>query len=146
MRRVVTVERSVEIARPAPDVFAYLSDLERLPEWQSTVSEVRVEGPVAEGARMHDVREFMGRRAATTLEVSRHDPPRRLSLRVVDGPVKYEIDHVLTESGGRTRVEVAARANVPGMFGFAARPMLKAAERQLAADLERLKQVLEAAS
>jgi carbon monoxide dehydrogenase subunit G len=143
MPRVVTLEQTVEIARPAADVFAFLTDVERLPEWQSTVSEVSVEGPLAEGTRIHDVREFMGRRAASTLEVSQLENPHAFALRVVEGPVRYEIDHELEEHEGRTRVTVRARAEVPGLLGLAARPLLKGAERQLRADLERLRSVLE---
>lgn len=140
---MVTVEQSVEIARPIVEVFAYVTDVERLPEWQSTVSEVRAEGAIAPGTRVHDVREFLGRRAATTLEVTRVEPPHRFSLHVVEGPVRYELDHELSESGGGTRVRVSARASVPGVLGIAARPMIKAAERQLRTDLEHLKGVLE---
>lgn len=145
MRRVVRVEGNVEIARAREDVFAFLTDVERFPEWQATVSEIGADGPVVEGARIHDVREFMGRRAASTLEVVRLDAPRLFALRVVDGPLRYEIDHSLGErDGARTSLTVSARADVPGLFGFAARPMVKAAERQLRSDLERLRDLLEA--
>lgn len=140
---MVTVEERVEIARPAGEVFAVLTDVQRFPEWQSTVSEIRADGPVVEGARIHDVREFMGRRAASTLEVVRLDPPRLFALRTVEGPLRYEIDHALREVDGGTSVTVAARAHVPGLLGLAARPMVKAAERQLRADLERLRELLE---
>ena len=141
---MITLEHSVEIDRPAAEVFDYLADVERLPEWHSSVREVQADGPVAVGSRFRDVRELMGRRAASTLEVTALDRPERFSLRAVEGPIKYEIDHVLTETDGRTSVRVVGRANVPGLFGFAARPMVKAAERELKGDLARLKQVLEA--
>jgi uncharacterized membrane protein len=143
MPRVVNVEQSIEIGRPAGDVFAFLTEVERFPEWQSSVSEIRVDGPIAEGARIHDVREFMGRRAASTLEVARLDAPRLFTLRVVEGPLRYEIDHSLRELDGRTTLTVSARAKVPGLFGFAARPLVKAAERELRADLERLRDLIE---
>ena len=140
---MVTLEHAVLVDRPIDDVFAYLTDLEKLPEWQSSVSEVDVDGQVEEGARFVEVREFMGRRARSTLEVDVCEPSRRFSVRVVEGPITYEVDHRLEERNGRTHLAVSARAKVPGLFGFAARPLVKRAERELRADLERLKGRLE---
>jgi uncharacterized protein YndB with AHSA1/START domain len=106
---VITVEHTVEIDRPIAEVFAFLTDVERLPEWQASVSEVDVDVPVGPGARFRDVREFMGRRAASTLEVTTYEPPRRFSLRVAEGPIAYEIDHKLEEVGDGTSVTFSGR-------------------------------------
>jgi uncharacterized membrane protein len=141
---VVTLEHAVLVDRPTEDVFAFLTDLEKLPEWQSSVSEVQVDGRVEQGSRFVETREFMGRRARSILEVDVYEPSRRFSVSVVEGPIKYEVDHRLEERDGRTSLAVSARAKVPGLFGFAARPLVKGAGRELRADLERLKTRLEA--
>jgi uncharacterized membrane protein len=140
---VVTLDQSIEIDRPPEEVFAYLTDISRLPEWQSSVSEVTADGPVREGSRVVETREFMGRRARSTLEVAEYQPSRRFVLRTVDGPITFEVDHRLEHRLDRTHLTISARAKVPGLFGFAARPFVKSAERELRADLERLKELLE---
>jgi uncharacterized membrane protein len=140
---VVTLERAVVVECPIDDVFAYLTDLARLPEWQSSISEVHVDGRVEEGTRFVETREFMGRRVRSTLEVAAFEPSRRFMLRTVEGPLRFEVDHRLEDRNGQTYVAISARAKLPGLFGFAARPLMKGAERELRGDLERLKRRLE---
>jgi uncharacterized membrane protein len=55
---VPDVHESIEIERDAGSVFAYVTDLPRQPEWQDTVTDVRVEGdgPVRVGTRVHETR------------------------------------------------------------------------------------------
>ena len=67
---MIEVEHTLEIARPVEEVFAYLTDVARLPEWQSSAESAELEGELREGARIKEVRAFMGRRATSTLEVS----------------------------------------------------------------------------
>jgi uncharacterized protein YndB with AHSA1/START domain len=140
---VITVEHTVEIDRPIEEVFAYLTDVERLPEWQASVSEVHADGPVGAGSRFRDVREFMGRRAASTLEVSTYEPPRRFSLRVVEGPIQYEIDHTLEEVGDRTSVRFSGRGETTRVPRLLRGVVERAVERQLVQDADALKRVLE---
>ena len=140
---MVTVEHTIEIDRPIDEVFAYLTDVQRLPEWQSSVTWVQPPESMAAGARVEELREFMGRRAKSTLEVDAYEPPARFALRAVEGPVRYDVDHRLQDVGGRTRMAVVGTAKVPGMLSFAARPLVKGIERQLRADLGRLKELLE---
>jgi uncharacterized protein YndB with AHSA1/START domain len=140
---VIAVEHTVEVDRPIDEVFAYLVDVERLPEWQAGVSEVRADGPIEQGARFRDVREFMGRRASSTLEVTAFEPPRRFAVRVVDGPIAYEIDHGLEESNGRTSVTFSGRGETSRVPRLMRGMVERAVERQLAKDADALKRVLE---
>ena len=89
---------TVEIARPAADVFALLTDVSRVPEWQASAIESRADGPLAEGVRIHERRHFLGHDGDTELEVSAFEPGRRLALRTLQGPVKLVIDHLLEET------------------------------------------------
>src|SRR5438128_214796 len=60
---------SEEIARPPEDVFAYLTDVSKLPEWQSSAISAESDGPVREGTRIREQRKFVGRDLRTELEV-----------------------------------------------------------------------------
>ncbi len=53
---------TVEIDRPQAEVFAYLNELDRHPEWQEDLisSKIASEGPVGVGARATDKRKVPG--------------------------------------------------------------------------------------
>ena len=140
---MVRVALTIEIARPADEVFAYLTDLARLPEWQETVLESRADGTLAEGVRIHERRRFLGREAETELEVEAFEPWRRLALRTLHGPVDLSIDHVLAEADGHTKLHVEAKARPGGLLRFAGPAIAARARRELRSDFERLKRLLE---
>jgi uncharacterized protein YndB with AHSA1/START domain len=132
------------IERPVEEVFDYLTDVARLPEWQDSAESVELDGEVGVGARFREVRSFMGRRATSTLEVTEHDPPRRFSLHVVEGPIRYAVEHALEDIEGHTRITFVGRGEtkrVPRLMRGTVRRMV---ERQFVKDLQTLKRVLEA--
>ena len=140
---MVRVELTIEIARSPDEVFAYLTDLERLPEWQESALESRADGPLAEGVRIHERRRFLGREAESELEVKAFEPGRRLALTTLRGPVDLSIDHVLEETDGQTKLRVTAKARPGGLLRLAGPAVAARAWRELRSDFERLKELLE---
>jgi uncharacterized protein YndB with AHSA1/START domain len=140
---VVRVEHTVEIALPARDVFAALTDVELVPEWQASAIESRADEPLAEGVRIHERRHFLGHDAETELEVTAFEPDRRLALRTLRGPVKLTIDHELAETDGRTTLHVTAEGRPHGLLRFAGPAVTAKARHELRRDFERLKAILE---
>ena len=140
---MIEVEHTLEIERPVEDVFAYLTDVARLPEWQSSAESAELEGDLAEGARIKEVRKFMGRHATSTLEVTEYDPPRRFSLHVVDGPIEYAVEHALEAVDGRTRITFVGRGGTGRVPRLMHGTVRRAVERQFLKDLEALKDRLE---
>ena len=140
---MVRVEVTVEIARPADEVFALLTDVARVPEWQASAVESRADGPLAEGVRIPERRTFLGHEAETELEVSVCEPGRRLALRTLRGPVKLSIDHVLEETDGRTALYVTAQGRPDGLLRLAGPAVAHRARQELRRDFERLKAILE---
>jgi uncharacterized protein YndB with AHSA1/START domain len=142
---VIEVEHTLEIDRPAEEVFEYLTDVSRLPEWQSSAASAELDGKLREGARIREVRTFMGRRAASTLEVTEYEPPSRFSLRVVDGPIRYSVEHALEALDGRTLVTFVGRGEPRGVPRLMQGAVRRAVERQFVKDLEAFKRNLESA-
>jgi uncharacterized protein YndB with AHSA1/START domain len=140
---VIEVEHTLEIARSPEEVFDYLADVARLPEWQESAESVEVDGDLGEGSRFREVRSFMGRRATSTLEVTEYDRPRRFSLHVVEGPVKYAVEHALEGSGGRTQVTFVGRGDIDRVPRLMRGTVRRMVERQFVKDLEALKRALE---
>jgi uncharacterized protein YndB with AHSA1/START domain len=81
---------SVEIDRSPEDVFAYVTDPSRFPEWQDAVVSARLEGsgPVQPGSRVQLTRRMGKREQTMTSELTEYSPPRSYAFRVIDGPVR----------------------------------------------------------
>jgi carbon monoxide dehydrogenase subunit G len=143
---MVRFELSVDIDRPLHEVWEYLTDPERVPEWQSSAqsSHQVSDGPMRVGTRLRDERRFMGRRATSDVEVSEYEPECLFTLHGLSGPVRFTVRHRLSENGSGTRLDVEAEAD-PGGIGRFMRPVIeRAAGHELRGDFTRLKEKLEA--
>jgi len=143
---MVRIEFSLVVERPAEEVFAYLTDPERLPEWQAGVLEARKESsePMGVGTRMQDVRTFLGRKIDSTVEVTAYDPPKVFGLKTVTGPVPFEITHTLEAANGGTRITFRGEGEPGGFFKLAEPIVARTAERRFKTDFETLKELVEA--
>jgi carbon monoxide dehydrogenase subunit G len=141
---MASFEVIVEVARPPADVFAYLTDVSKLPEWQSTASEAELYGAVRVGARIRERRHFLGRDMRTELEVTVYDPPGRFDVRSSGGPAAFAIRHTLSPTADGTRLRAEVDVTLSRIMRFAAQGPLKIAEREFRGDFARLKHLLEA--
>jgi carbon monoxide dehydrogenase subunit G len=132
----VRAELTIEIQRSPDEVFAFMTDVSHLPEWQAGVkSAERRDG------RIEEARSIFGRELHTTLAIVEEEPPHVFTLRALDSPVPFTVRHELEPAdGGGTRLTVTADGDVPG---FAAGLLARRAEKQFRKDFERLKQILE---
>jgi carbon monoxide dehydrogenase subunit G len=134
----VRAEVVVQIERTPEEVYAYLTDVSNLPEWQSGVHAAR-----RAGTKIHESRHMLGRELHTTLEVEEEEPPRLFVLRALDSPVPVTVRHELQPSGGGTKLTVVGEGDAGLLPGFAAGIMARRAEKQFRKDFERLKRLLE---
>lgn len=135
--------RTIEIARPPEDVFAYITDVDNLSRWQPTVREVRWDGELAPGSEFEETRELLGRRARSKLEVTVLAHPREFAIRIVEGPVPLTVRHLLEPTAGGTLLTLEAEGEAGGLMRLAAPIAERAAARQAGQDLERLKRLVE---
>lgn len=143
----MAIHESVEIGRPPQEVFAYVGDLARHPEWQERLlaATVEGEGPIGVGTRVRQTRRVGGGTREFTLEVTEHDPPHRLEFRGVDGPVRPHGRITLEplEAGQRTRYSAQLDFEGHGLGLLLAPLVRRDARRQLPDSLQRLKHHLE---
>ena len=123
-----TVE-SIEIARRPEDVFAYVTDPSRLPEWQRSVVAVRLEGdaPLAVGSRAVVTRRVGRREQAMTAELTELNSPSSWAVRGIDGPVRGIVKGTIEPLGDGERARVTqaarpARRSTAGVDGDAPEP------------------------
>lgn len=141
------ITSTIEIDRPPQDVFAYLDDVEKHSEWQSSLISSRVEtaGPIGVGTRVSDTRNVPGGPREVTYEITEHEPPRKSSWRGLDGPVR-PVGSVLVEpvdSGARSRVTLELDLEGHGLGVLIAPFARMQARKQVPADQAKLKQILE---
>jgi uncharacterized membrane protein len=130
----------VTIDRPVGEVFAYVTDVRKVPEWQESAESAEW---IEEGKRFRERRQFMGRTAELELEVTALEPGRRFDVRAVKSPITFEIRHSFDGAGGGTLLRVHGEAKLGGALRFAAGVAKRQAERQFRSDFQRLKAVLE---
>ena len=139
------IATSVEIGRSPEDVFAYLADFARHPEWQEGLVSVMVEteGAMRVGTRVVHRRKLGPQTVATTSELTAYDPPHLVSFRGIDGPIRAEGSQRVEPAGNGSRVFFEMELEGHG-FGKLMLPMArKQAARQVAASHEKLKRILE---
>jgi uncharacterized membrane protein len=143
---MITVEKSVQINKPVADVFAYVTDYVNTTKWQGGVESVEVEGDAnAVGGKYTEVRKFLGREMKTTLEITVFEPNAKWAAKALSGPVPYEATTTFEASNGGTKVTTHVDGEPSGFFKMAQGAVQKQLDKSLEEDMQRLKEMLEAA-
>jgi uncharacterized protein YndB with AHSA1/START domain len=97
----------VDISRPPADVYSYVTDPTRFPEWQDDVVSVRMEKgePTQVGTRFVTVRRMGAVERPMTQEVTDVDPDHYWACRAIDGVIRPNATITLEplDDGARTR-------------------------------------------
>jgi uncharacterized protein YndB with AHSA1/START domain len=149
MSAIVT---SIEVDRPAAEVFAYATDPARFSEWQKGVVDGHMDGSTGEagspavGAQCVTTRRIGGANRPSTAELVRIDPPRTWSVRGIDGPIRAAVD-VLVEpvTGARSRLTISVDFTGHGIGKILVPLMIRReARKEMPDNIASLKQNLEA--
>jgi len=142
---MIKVESTIVINRPLGEVFAFIADPTNNAKWQEGLIESRLDspGPVTLGSKITDIRKFIGRQLESKLEVTAYEADKMISLKVVSGPLPFEITQTFTSVAGGTKIDLVAQGEPGGFFKLAEGLVKKQLEDQLAGNNARLKKVLE---
>lgn len=85
---------SIEVERPAAEVFAYATDPTKFHEWQRDVvsGSMNSEGSPEVGDHCRTTRRIGGRERTSTSELVRLEPPHAWAVRGIDGPIRAQVD------------------------------------------------------
>jgi uncharacterized protein YndB with AHSA1/START domain len=141
------IEERVTIAKPAEEVYAFMSAAENIPLYCSNIVEyTQTAGEGVEvGARHHAVVKVAGRKLEFTDETTEVDAGKRVVSRSDDGPIPYTLAITMEESDGGTLVVWHQETDsYGGFFGKLADPVVtKMYARDVRANLENAKTILE---
>lgn len=131
------VSRTLVVARPAEEVFAYLQDFTTTEEWDpGTVRTTRLEGDGGVGTRYRNVSRFLGRETELEYVVEEADSPRLLRLRGENKTVVSEDTMTLTPTSAGTELTYRAEFTFKGPARLVA-PLLAPAFKRLGDEAEK---------
>lgn len=135
---------AITIDRSTADVFAYLADLEHLPQWNYALESTTKtsEGPVGVGSRYRQIR-TIPTRSEESLEVTAYEPDSKLSLQGDLGPFQSDVDYLLVPDGDGTLLTNTMHLQPSGAVRLIAPLAAFKVKAAVAANLEALKQLLE---
>lgn len=143
---MVRVDVETTISRPVEEVFAYLSNIDRQPEWVSPLTDSRKtsSGPTGVGTTYQQTAKFLGRRMDMNCEITGYQAPTLYAFRAKNGPMHMEMQFTLTPGGSEsTKVTQVVEGESAGFFKLADPILARTMKKQFVADLETLKTLLE---
>jgi uncharacterized protein YndB with AHSA1/START domain len=143
---MVKVKGTVVINRPIEEVFAFLTNPDKAPQWQGLILESKQtsEGKVDMGTTGQVVSQFLGRRIESTWEVTEYELNRKASFKTTSGPFPYTNSATLESVDEGTEVTLMAEYEVGGFFKLAEPIVARMAQRQADTDYANLKDLIEA--
>ena len=133
---------SVELPQPPDQVFPWLLDEDKVPQWTSDLKSYAVHGAPGVGAHAVQTLDLAGG-IKLDMEITRYEPPSGLAMRAETNGVQLTSSYSLQPSGTGTTLTQELDAKASGMqakmmVGIV-RPRL---EKKVTTDLERLRGVL----
>ncbi len=138
----IDFEHSIEIERPAAEVFAFVSDFENNPRWQSGMKACRWTSETREdvGATYAQEARFLGRRIETHFRVTEFEPGASVSIESTRGTFPIQVTRRVEPMGDvRCRVVAHIRGQPTGVL----RLFGGMVQRSVARDYLALKALLE---
>lgn len=143
---MLEVEASVEIDRPAADVFAYLADMSNNPKWQRGMKACTwtSEPPLQLGSTYDQEASFGGKKIVSSFEVVEFTEGSRIRIKTTGGTMPIDVTRTVeTNADGTANVGAVVRGDASGVFKIAAPLMKMMVGASVRKDYARLKAVLE---
>ncbi len=137
-------EYRVTINRPAADVFAFLADGERGPEWRDGIVEIKKLSGDGIGAQYkQSVRGPGGRSVAADYAITEFAPTSLLAFVATAGPVRPRGRYEIRESADGTAVTFTLDADLTGLKKLLMGGMVSRTMESEVRSLDKAKRVLE---
>jgi uncharacterized protein YndB with AHSA1/START domain len=140
------LESNVLINRPIEEVFAFMTDVEKMSQWMAELVEAKQTsgGLVGGGTTLSAVANPLGRRAESTQEVTEYEPNRKFAFKSTSGPAESKDEYTFESVEGGTKVIRVAEAEMSGLFKLAEPVVARMMRRQFETNFAHLKDLLEA--
>ncbi|WP_144127953.1 SRPBCC family protein [Catellatospora sichuanensis] len=91
---MAAITTTIQVERPAADVFSYVTDPTRFHEWQQGVvgGHMDTAAEPTVGTRCVTTRRIGGKNRSSVSTVTRIDPTKRWAVQGIDGPIRATVD------------------------------------------------------
>jgi uncharacterized protein YndB with AHSA1/START domain len=139
---VPSFSHSVELPKPPAEVFPWLLEQDKVPQWTSDLERYDVDGPLRVGAHVTQKLSVAGG-IVLNMEIIRFDPPSGAETAFETNGVKVSSAYSLEPSGAGSRLTQTLDAKASGFTAKMLIPIVQGRlETKLQQDLERLRGVL----
>ena len=137
----------ITIMRPPEEVFAFITNFENNPQWQSGMKSCKFtsEGAVGVGTTYEQVASFLGKTIVTSFEVIEYEPHRRVRFVSRQSTFPLRILRSVEPIDGGTHVHAVIEGEPTGFLFTLLGPLLdRMVTRSINRDYAKLKALLEA--
>jgi uncharacterized membrane protein len=144
MLNMIKLEDNVTINRSPDKVFAFTTDINNNPKWQSDILEIEqiTDGTFGRGSIYRCVNIFMGQRFETEAKISEYIPAQKCSYQINAGTINGENSFIYEPVNGGTKFTTRVSLRL-GFLTLAGGLFKRKAKEQIKKDLNRLKKILE---
>jgi uncharacterized protein YndB with AHSA1/START domain len=140
---VIRFETDVRIGRPIEDVFDYVSNPGKFPDWNSAVVAVRER---VLGSTYVMERQLPTGRALNELKIVAAEPPREFAIRTTSGPTPFSYVYRFSAKNGKTIVRLDAEVELQGVASLLPQLARRAVMRGVDDNFTTLRDILEGRS
>jgi len=139
---VASFSYSVEIPLPPAEVFPWLLEEDKVPQWTGNLESDSQQDTLGQGAHVRQVLEISGRRIDVELEITSYDPPNGAETVFSTNGIEVVNAYALEATGGGTRLTQSVDAKPSGLTARMLVPIIQPRlEQKLTEDLERLREL-----
>ena len=142
----VVHEASVEIDRPAFEVYPWLLEKDKLMQWISGLKDITPETDMGliVGAKGREVMEINGTRFELFTEITNLIPNKLLTIKLTSDDFKGDVCYILFENDGKTELFYYGGFQYIPFYARLFEPLITpSAKKQLERELVKLKQLVE---
>lgn len=141
---MIAISNSIEIARPVPQVFAYVIEFDHNPEWMPVQAVHRLsDGPVVAGTRFRQLFHLLGADYEMDCLIVDCAQDSKLSFQY-DAPVfSWRGDYLFEPTGAGTRLSARGQVALNGPLKMAENMLAPKIRRLINETAPNLKQILE---
>jgi uncharacterized protein YndB with AHSA1/START domain len=142
---VASFSHTVSVPKPPADVFPWLLDEDKVPQWTGRLEEYVVlgDGTLGPGTTIRQVLTVSGQRLDLELEIVRYEPPGFAESRFSTNGLHVVTTYALREAGGGTELTQSLEGKAASFKARLLVPIVQPKlEGKLTEDLERLRELL----
>lgn len=142
------VKISIDLQRPVEEVFDFAANAANLPLYDKNIREVKkiTEGPIGVGTTFHLIASQFGFHTIVVQEFTVYEPSHHFAFLVNSGPFPVETHYTLESHANGTRVSGEREPQPRGIWKWLIPLISIPARQKFAAELNSLKNYLEANS